>query len=191
MHTLYLYLAQAVATAPAPEPGSIDPQQLLTLVLTTGISATVIASLITGLIQFIINRRNSRIVENKNTTDAEGDLVTRYREAAAEERAQKESAVETIRALLAISEDQIDSLKSTVDSLTQTIAVMRDAAGAQKSLIDQIIADRDRIKASYENAQLKVDQQREELIRTQREILELSYPHNHPAENLPNSGSAE
>lgn len=143
---------------------------VVSLVITAVVSATVFSALITGLVQFLINRRNSRITERKNTVDAESDLVARYKDAASEERAQKESAVATIKELLHDSREQVNVLKSTVNTLTNTIALLESLSAAQGDVIKQLTDDRDRTKAALERAEARVQEQRDQLKAKQAEI---------------------
>lgn len=152
-------------------------------VITAVISASVVAAIITGLVQYMINRRNSRITERKNSVEAESDLINRYKEAAAEERNQKESAVETVKNLLALAEAQVASLKDTVATLNRTIEVMSLAANSQQDIIDQLTLDRDRTQEALRQAERQIEAQREELLRHQREIMELQLPR-HEASGL-------
>lgn len=146
---------------------------VLSLVITSVVSATVFSALITGLVQFLINRRNSRVTERKNAVDAESDIVTRYKEQASEERAQKESAVATIKDLLSESKEQIAALKSTVETLNSTITLMKDVNSAQGGIITQLTEDRDRTAAALARAEGRIEQQQEQLRLKQEEIQEL------------------
>ncbi|QIG57840.1 hypothetical protein SEA_PAULODIABOLI_106 [Microbacterium phage PauloDiaboli] len=162
-----------VLLAVNPTDGETLAADIVSLVITAVVSATVFSALITGLIQFLINRRNSRITERKNTVDAESDLVTRYKEAAAEERAAKSSAVETIKMLLAESKEGIETLKSTVATLNSTIELLKDVNAAQGDVIKQLTADRDRTQAALERAEARVLDQVEQLRLKQNEIESL------------------
>lgn len=137
------------------------------------LSATVFSALITGFVTFLVNSRNSRITERKNTTDAESDVVVRYKEAASEERQQKESAVKTIKELLAESREQVSALKSTVATLTNTITLMESLTTSQNDMIVQLTVDRDRTQAALERAEARILIQKDELKRKQEEITEL------------------
>jgi chromosome segregation ATPase len=170
---LYQYFLLLAVTDPAT---ALDAQALVSLVTTAVISASVFTALITGIIQYLINRRNSRITERKNSVEAESSLVTRYKEAAAEERTQKESAVETIKNLLGIAESQVDSLKSTILTLNTTIEIMTKMANAQQDIIDQLTSDRDRTKNALELAVAQIDKQKELLVKHQKEIEALAAP---------------
>jgi chromosome segregation ATPase len=153
-----------------------DPQvDVAGLIVTSVVSATVVSALIGGIIQYFINRRNSRVTERKNAVDAESDLVVRYKEAASEERAQKESAVETVKNLLGIAEAQVDSLKSTIITLNTSIDLMTKMANAQQEVIDHLTFDRDRTKIALERAVDQIEAQKAELLRHQKQILELTY----------------
>jgi chromosome segregation ATPase len=166
----YLFdVVQAVTPSASPQ------TDIVQVIITSIISTAVFAAFITGLVQYLINRRNSRITERKNTIDAESDIITRYKEAAAEERAQKESAVQTVKNLLSIAESQVESLKSTVVTLNASIDLMTKMANAQQEVIDQLTFDRDRTKIALERAVTQIDQQKQDLIRHQQEILELTY----------------
>lgn len=160
----------------AAEPAAAEQPDLIGPIITAVISASVFAALITGIVQYVINRRNSRITERRNSVEAESDLIARYKEAAAEERSQKESAVQTVKNLLGIAEAQVLSLKDTVTTLNRTIEVMSLTASNQQDIIDQVTQDRDRTKQALEQAERQIEEQREELLRHQREILELTYP---------------
>jgi chromosome segregation ATPase len=162
-----------VLLAATPTDGESIAADIVSLVITAVVSATVFSALITGLIQYLINRRNSRITERKNTVDAESDLVTRYKEAAAEERAAKSSAVETIKLLLAESKEGIETLKGTVKTLNDTIALLKDVNAAQGDVIKQLTADRDRTQAALERAEARVQDQMEQLRIKQNEIEDL------------------
>ncbi len=161
------------ALAAAATEGDNLAADVVSLVITAVVSATVFSALITGLVQFLINRRNSRITERKNTVDAESDLVARYKDAASEERAQKESAVSTIKELLQDSRDQVLVLKSTVDTLTKTIELLETLSAAQGDIIKQLTDDRDRTKAALERAEARVQEQRDQLKAKQNEIEDL------------------
>lgn len=174
MKLLLFMVVTIVASAMAVEP--VNPEDIVSIVITSIISASVLTAIVTGAFQFFINRRNSRISERKNTTDAENDLVTRYREAAAEERSQKESAVQTIKNLLQMTEGQILTLKSTIEVLNATIDTMKKMADAQQDIIDQLTDDRDRIEEQLRVAQEEIEAQKQLLIKHQEEILELTYP---------------
>lgn len=162
-----------VLLAVNPADGETLAADIVSLVITAVVSATVFSALITGLIQYLINRRNSRITERKNTVDAESDLVSRYKEAAAEERAAKSSAVETIKMLLAEAKENIETLKSTVSTLNSTIEALKDVNAAQGDVIKQITADRDRTQAALERAEARVLDQIEQLRVKQHEIEDL------------------
>lgn len=144
--------------------------ELVPILTTAVLSATVFSALITGFVTFLINSRNSRITERKNTADAESDVVSRYKEAASEERQQKESAVQTIKMLLAESRDQVVTLKGTVDALNNTINLMESLTVTQNDMIIQLTVDRDRTQAALEQAEARILTQREELKRHQEEI---------------------
>jgi len=175
--TITYYLMAIAAAVPTPTPAPVDPSSdLIRIIITTVISTTVLAALITGVVQYMINRRNSRVTERKNTVDAESDIIIRYKEAAAEERAQKESAVQTVRNLLAIAEEQVLSLKSTVVALNATITNLNTMANAQVDIIDVLTAERDRSVSALNMAQDQIEAQKLELERHQQEILELTYP---------------
>lgn len=146
---------------------------VVSMIITSVVSATVFSALITGLVQFLMNRRNSRVTERKNAVDEESDLVSRYKEAASEERAAKESAVRTIKELLENSQEQIVSLKGTVETLNNTIKLMETLAVSQKSVIDQLTSDRDRTQAALDRAEDRIREQTEELIQKQKEIQSL------------------
>lgn len=165
-----LALLLQLATDP---PESNLAADIVSLVITAVVSTAVFSALITGLIQYLINRRNSRITERKNTVDAESDLVTRYKEAAAEERAAKSSAVETIKMLLAESKESIQTMKDTVVTLTNTIELLKDVNAAQGDVIKQITADRDRTQAALLRAEARVLDQMEQLRIKQQEITDL------------------
>lgn len=173
---MYVFYINALALLPLVDTVPEEPQNLLSLIVGTVVSSVVVASLITGLIQFLINRRNSRIIERKNSLDAESDLVARYKEAAAEERAQKASAVQTVKDLLSIAEDQVTSLKSTVLALTTTIDNLHKMATIQVGIIEALTIERDRSASALEKAQGQIEKQKMELLRHQHEILELTYP---------------
>lgn len=173
-----MYLLSGIALSLLPmvdiDPG--NPQDLIQIIISTVVTSVVVASAITAFVQYLINRRNSRITERKNTSDIESDLVGRYKEAAAEERAQKESAVQTVKNLLSIAEEQVNSLKGTITALTNTIDNLNKMATTQIDIIDALTTERDRSATALERAMSQIDQQKGELIRHQREILELTFP---------------
>lgn len=146
------------------------------LILTSTLVAGVTTAVVTGVFQFLGTRRLARVTERKNDDDADSSLVARYKDAAAEERAQKNSAVDTIQKLLAIAEHQIVSLKDTVDRLTQTIRIMSESAGTQQGILEQVIDERDRLADLLASAQHDLAEQRSILITSQREVHELTYP---------------
>lgn len=171
---MILALLYAAAAETPPDEAGNFVATLFTQVITTG----VIAALITTLAQLIIGRRNARIQERKNAIDAESDLVARYKDAASEERAAKESAVRTIKDLLAASEVQVASLKSTVVALNETIQQMNSISDSQKGIILRLETERDRLDAERITAERLRDEKIEELRKAQIEILELSRTHN-------------
>ncbi|PYY60022.1 hypothetical protein DEJ17_06530 [Curtobacterium sp. MCSS17_011] len=140
------------------------------------ISATVLAAAISALVAWLNNRRNARIQERKNTADESNDIVARYKEAAAEERSAKESAVQTVQKLLDISQAQVVSLQSTVGRLTDTIDTLQRSAESQQDIITAITQERDRLQQEQEQLQKQIDEKRDELLQAQQEILELTYP---------------
>lgn len=158
------------AAADAPDQAGNLVAQLFTNVITTG----VIAALITAGVQFFMGRRNARIQERKNAVDAESDIVSRYKEQAAEERLQKESAVKTIRDLLAASEAQVQSLKDTVVALNDTIDLMSRVSDSQKDIIKRLEVERDRMEEQRIVAEKLRDEKIEELRQAQIEILALT-----------------
>lgn len=169
-----MFLYHATLYYAAATEGLLDTQSVISIVISAVISASVIAALVTGVIQYFINRRNSNIAEKKNTVDAESDIISRYKEAAAEERLQKESAVATIKNLLQITEDQVTSLKSTVDVLNNTIISMRELNESQHDIIDQITLDRDRTLGALKKAEVEIEAQKAELARQKLRIEELA-----------------
>lgn len=146
---------------------------VVSLVITSVVSATVFSAIITGLVQYLINRRNSRITERKNTQDAESDVVNRYKEQASEERAQKESAVKTIKELLSESKEQVLALKSTVETLTNTITLLENLTTSQNDMILQLTSDRDRTQAALDRAEARIEEQKTQLRAKQQEIQDL------------------
>ncbi len=166
------WLLVAAAETPPDEAGNFVAT-LFTQIITTG----VIAALITTAAQLILGRKNSRIQERKNAVDAESDLVSRYKDAAAEERSAKESAVRTVKELLAASEIQVASLKSTVTALNETIEMMNKVTDSQKDIILRLETERDRIDAERIVAEKLRDDKIEELRKAQIEILELTRTH--------------
>ena len=159
--------------APAVDPASVAPVGLITSTL---LSAVVIAAAISAVVAWINNRRNARIQERKNNADEGNDLVARYKEAAAEERSAKESAVRTVQNLLDISQAQVTSLQATVGRLNDTIVTLQRSADSQQGLIEDITRERDRLQQEQENLQKQIDEKRDELLKAQQEILELTYP---------------
>lgn len=164
---------QTPAPAPSVDPASVAPVGLITSTL---LSAVVIAAAISAVVAWVNNRRNARIQERKNNADEGNDIVARYKEAAAEERAAKESAVRTVQNLLDISQAQVTSLQSTVGRLNDTIVTLQRSAESQQGLIEDITRERDRLQQDQANLQKLIDEKRDELLKAQQEILELTYP---------------
>ncbi len=146
---------------------------VVSLVITSVVSATVFSALITGLVQFLINRRNSRVTERKNTVDEKSDLVAHFRGMATEEREAKESAVQLSRDLLADSQEQVSALTATVATLNTTIALMKDLNASQSDVIMRLTSDRDRTQAALDRAEARISEQREMLRLKQEEISSL------------------
>lgn len=153
-----------------------EQPEIIGLLVSVLISAGVFSALIAGLVAYLNNRRNARIAERRNTADEDNDLVTRYQTMATEERSAKESAVKTVRELLAIAEAQIASLQGTITRLTETISVLQHSAQSQQDLIAAITKERDRLQVEQEKLQHDIDDKARELLSKQAEILELSYP---------------
>lgn len=145
--------------------------------LTQGISTGVFVAVITSSFQYFLGRRNSRIQERKNATDAESDVVTRYKDAAAEEREAKESAVRTIKELLSASESQVTSLKSTVATLNEAIENMGRLSDSQRDIILRLETERDRLEAEMINTKRVRDENIAKLRQAQIDILELTRSH--------------
>lgn len=145
----------------------------VSLAITAAVSATVFSAIITGLIQYLMNRRNARITERKNTVDAESDVIVRYKEQASEERAAKESAVRTIKELLADSRQQVEILNGTVSTLNTTIKMLEHLSASQEDIIKQLTDDRDRTREALKLAEMRVQAQRDELAAKQQEIQDL------------------
>jgi len=163
------YVMATTAETAEPESATLVAQ-LFANVITTG----VIAALITAGVQFFINRKNSRIQERKNAVDEGSDLVLRYKDAAGEERAQKESAVKTVRELLVASEAQVTSLKETVKTLTETIQLMSSFSDSQKDIISRLEVERDRTAAQLAATEKLRDEKIAELRAAQIKILEMT-----------------
>lgn len=159
-----------------------EQPEIIGLLVSVLISAGVFSALIAGLVAYLNNRRNARIAERKNVADEDNDLVTRYQTMATEERSAKESAVKTVRELLAIAEAQIASLQGTITRLTETIGVLQHSAQSQQDLIDSITRERDRLQVEQEKLQHDIDDKARELLTAQAEILELTYPKNKVAD---------
>lgn len=164
---------QPPAPSPTVDPASVAPVGLITSTL---LSAVVIAAAISAVVAWINNRRNARIQERKNAADEGNDIVARYKEQAAEERAAKESAVRTVQNLLDISQAQVVSLQATVGRLNDTIMTLQRSAESQQGLIDAITEERDRLQQEQEHLQQQINEKRDELLKAQQEILELTYP---------------
>lgn len=158
------------------EPVIIDAGSIIGYGLGGLLSVGVLSAGISALVGWLNNRRNARIQERKNTADEGNDLVARYKEAAAEERAAKDSAVATVQTLLAIAQGQIDTLKDTIQRLTSTIEALQKSAATQVDLIQGITDERDLLQTRLVDAVKLIDDQKAELLQRQHEILELSYP---------------
>ncbi|UDL15894.1 hypothetical protein QEH42_gp103 [Microbacterium phage Pumpernickel] len=169
-----LYDIFALVLPMATEPAQDATGTFIGFLATSVLSASVVSAALGGLIQYLNNRRNARVTERKNATDAESDLVARYKEAASEERAQKESAVKTIRELLDASEEQVETLKGTVTTLNNTIDLMSSLANNQADVILKLTADRDKTQEALERAEARIEGQKQELLQRQQEILELT-----------------
>jgi len=158
-----LYVLQHVLQV-APSLAS-ESQDIISVVVGAIISASVFSAIVTGVIQFLINRRNSNVQERKNDVDEESDLVNRYKEAAIEERSQKESAVRTIQHLLDMADKQVVSLRETVATLNQLIITLTKSADTQKEIIDSLTRERDRSVNDLREAMEQIDEQRTQLVR--------------------------
>jgi len=172
MNVVSFFIWLATASTPA----ATDTQSIISVLVTSSVIAAVGSATVTGIVQYRINKNNARITERKNDVDADSGLIDRYKEAAAEERSQKESAVKTVQDLLDIAEQQVTSLKSTIQTLNETITNLNTMANTQKSIIDQLTAERDRSVTALQTAMTQIDEQREKLVHHQQEILELTYP---------------
>lgn len=151
--------------APLVELTTSEGQDIVSIVVGAIISASVFSAVVTGIIQFLINRRNSRIQERKNVVDEESDIVNRYKEAAAEERSQKESAVRTIQQLLDMADKQVTSLRETIATLNALIKTLNSAANSQQEIIDSLTQERDRHASDLQKAMEQIDAQKTQLIR--------------------------
>lgn len=157
----------------APE---LTAQDTTNLFITAILSTTVIATIISSIIQYIISRRSSRVTERRNSVESESDIILRYKEAAAEERAQKESAVRTLEVLLKNSESQVQSLNSTIDILNGLIANLNKMAETQKEVIAQLTADRNKTQEALQVAITQLNTTKKDLEDQQKAITELTRP---------------
>lgn len=155
---------------------AVDVQQIIGWGIGILLTSTVLAAAVTAVVNWLINRRNSRIAERRNAVDESSDLVDRYKEAAAEERAAKDSAVSTVQTLLGIAQGQIDGLKDTIARLTAIIESLQISAATQVELIQGITDERDHLQVQLVAAVKLIDDQKAELLQRQHQILELSYP---------------
>lgn len=146
------------------DPATPD-QDIVSLLVGTIISTSVISALITAVAQYLINRKLSRVQERKNVVDEESDIVSRYKEAAVEERSQKESAVRTIQQLLDLAEKQVTSLRETINTLNALITTLNSAVNTQQDIIDSLTDERDRSSATLITALAQIEEQKTQLIR--------------------------
>ncbi len=130
------------------------------------LSSAFISALIPAIINFFNNRRNAAVASKKNEVDADSSIISRYKEAAKEERDAKESAVAMVERMLKVAESQVDSLQitverlqETVDRLTTTISVMSTTADAQQTLIENLTEDRDRVQQALKIAEEQLAEQ--------------------------------
>lgn len=115
-----------------------------------------ITALIVALLAHKRATREADITERKNEDDADAALVERYRSMADEERAAKESAVKTVRELLALAQEQIDGLKATIERLTATIEAMSHASTVQHDVVVAITNERNLLTRRAETAEAEV-----------------------------------
>lgn len=130
------------------------------------LSSAFISALIPSVINYFNNRRNANVAAKKNEVDADSTIISRYKEAAKEERDAKESAVAMVERMLKVAESQVDSLQitverlqETVDRLTNTISVMSTSAAAQQTLIENLTEDRDRVLQALKIAEQQLADQ--------------------------------
>jgi len=167
-------LLQTVLHYASATPVEADTSGTVSLIFSAAISGTVISALVGGVIQYLINRRNSKIAEKKNTVDAESDIITRYKEAAAEERSQKESSVATIKSLLHVTESEVISLRETIKTLNETLTIIRATADYQGELVKKLTQERDRVLKALEKAEAEIARQRENLAQSEKKISGLT-----------------
>lgn len=161
--------ARQVVDATEPKPPTMT--EIVTLVVTGVLSSGAIAAAVAGTFQYVNNRRNARIQEARNVDEADDKMVTRYKEMAAEERAQKESAVESIKALLSLAESQIVSLKDTIARLTNTIEILNQSHEQQAEVISAVTAERSRLEEKLKTAEEQLAAEKAKLLSTQMELL--------------------
>ncbi len=130
------------------------------------LSSAFISATVPAIINYFSNKRNAKVISKKNEVDADSSIIARYKEAAQEERNAKESAVAMVERMLKVAESQVDSLQitverlqETVDRLTNTISVMSTTAESQKTLIDELTKDRDRVIQALEIAEQQLADQ--------------------------------
>lgn len=137
-------------------------------------SGAVIAAIVTGIVQVYVTRRSASISQRRNTSVEENELVLRYKEAAAEERAQKESSIAIAERTLSQYQGQVDTLTSIVNSLNHTLEILHDNATVTKDIIQELVADRDKLEKALLDAQAQVAEQSQELVRMQQKIIQLT-----------------
>lgn len=111
--------------------------------------SNVLAAIVGALVSLRVSKRTG----DREEVDA---VVDRYREQAAEERAQKESAVSTVQKLLALAEQQIVSLKDTITHLTATIEAMAMAGDSQQATITALTAEIERLRGEQATMEAEV-----------------------------------
>lgn len=149
---------------------------LLSLATTAGISGVVAAAIVTGIFQYINNRRNSRVTERRDMAVEENELIQRYKEYAAEERHRKESAISDAERSVRLYMDQVESLTNTITHLNHTIDLLQKNAIISEETIAKLTEDRDKLQKNLEEAQALVARQEDELKRQQDQIVELTLP---------------
>ncbi len=110
------------------------------------------------------------VAEKRQEDDSTDALISRWKDATEDERAQKDSAVALLRNLLSIAETQIEALKDTLVKLTETVRVMTVTIETKDDDLRKAMESRDGVLAALATAEAQAADYRGKLEELQEKL---------------------
>lgn len=155
---------------PLPGGGTVEVPNVIPLLISAVISASVIGAVVTGFFTWLVHRGDQKVAERRDAREGETEQVAAYRDMAEQARKSAETAVAVIQHSLESTVGLVTSLQATVTSLNETIRQMTVAANVQQDALDRMTVDRDRTMAALAAAQQLLADQTAERTRLERRL---------------------